>query len=105
MARKAATKAPLEETQEVTLSGLPKDISWTEVAKYLAEEGFSPKNLVRVPKSPIAYVPQIEGDSWAKITWSFRKSELTYTVESLTLVRKETVRQVEVKDVTYEERE
>lgn len=105
MARKAAVKKPLEETPELTPSGLPTGVSWGEVTKYLAQEGFSPKNMVRIPKTSIAYVPQIEGDAWAKITWSFLKSELTYTVESVTLVRKETVRTVEVKDVTYEERE
>jgi hypothetical protein len=104
MARKAAAKK-VEETPELTPSGLPTGVSWGEVVTYLAQEGFSPKNLVRVPKTPIVYIPQIEGDAWAKITWSYLNSALTYTVESLTLIRKESVRMVEVKDVTYEERE
>ncbi|MGR3967829.1 hypothetical protein FW800_25700 [Pseudomonas sp. 910_23] len=100
-----AKKAPLE-TPAVIPSGLPANTSWEAVATYLAEQGFSPKNLFRPPGvRDLIYVPEIEGDNWAKITWSFRNSDLTYTVESLTLVRKETVRKVEVKDVTYEERE
>ncbi|WP_338807239.1 hypothetical protein V8U11_10935 [Pseudomonas chlororaphis] len=99
-----AKKVPLETPVEAP-SGLPTGVSWNEVVTFLAEAGFSPKNLVRVAKTPLVYVPEIEGDSWAKVTWSFLKSELTYTVESLTLIRKEAVRMIEVKDVTYEERE
>ncbi|PTS86446.1 hypothetical protein DBR00_02505 [Pseudomonas sp. HMWF032] len=105
--------------QTEALSGFPENITEAELRKWLGENGFSLKNAERI-KAPrkgvtppqVVFCPPIErstdapeSDSWCKVTWTYLKAELLYTVESVTFTRKVVERQVPVQEVVYAERE
>lgn len=119
--RKNATKTQ-EETPQVTPTGFPKDLDWTELTNYISAAGFSVKNAFRPPApaaSPeqirfnqppsaprVIFFPSLEEENvWAKVVWSYRFSLLAYSVESLTMERVEKEITTTRKEVVYEERQ